>query len=354
MPEGNDQKARETQQALLRWFVRHKRDLPWRRTKDPYRIWISEVMLQQTTVDVVIPYYERFLTRFPTVVALARASDDDVLSLWSGLGYYSRARNLRRAAVEIAEKHLGRFPETMEAALTLPGVGPYTARAVTSIAFGVPVGVVDGNVRRVLSRWSAKRELSPKALQTLADRLVDRRQPGAWNEAVMELGATVCLPQSPRCASCPVASTCRGRLAPHKFPSPPPKKQATRIEITALAIQRRRNGRDEFLLARTSADKTLTPLFELPHTGLDPSPDTIKGRIRKRYGIAVRDLGRELARVEHAITTRRITARLFEASATPKRSSADLMWFDPATDEPLPLGGMSRKLLRASGAPSTR
>src|SRR5258708_575508 len=201
---------------LLGWFRQYQRDLPWRRTKDPYRIWLAEIMLQQTRVAAVIPYYERFLVRFPDVRALAAAPQEEVLRLWSGLGYYSRARNLQRAAQEIVAKHGGVFPRDEKDALALPGIGSYTAAAILSIAYGAKHAVLDGNVARVLARTfavhgdlrDAKRWQS---LQQSADALLDSKSPSDWNQAMMELGATLCTPQSPQCLLCPVTQFCQAR-----------------------------------------------------------------------------------------------------------------------------------------------
>jgi A/G-specific adenine glycosylase len=222
---------------LLAWFERQARDLPWRRTRDPYRIWVSEIMLQQTRVAAVVPYYERFLERFPDVVCWLRAEESEVLALWSGLGYYSRARNLLRAARMIHES--GRFPRSYEELRSLPGVGEYTAAAIASIAFGEPRAVVDGNVRRVLSRLSCGAEDPAR----LAQKLLDRQRPGDFNQALMELGAEVCRPRSPRCDVCPVARYCQGRRQGRQseFPERRPRAPRQRLRLT-LALVRRRGG----------------------------------------------------------------------------------------------------------------
>lgn len=201
---------------LLNWFRQFARDLPWRRTRDPYRIWISEIMLQQTRVAAVIPYYERFLARFPDIPSLAEAPEQEVLRLWAGLGYYGRARNLRHAAKKIVAEHAGGFPRKVEEAMDLPGIGRYTAAAVLSIAYGEKAAVLDGNVARVLARFSAMRGdiREPKrwaALQAMADGLLAGRAPGEWNQALMELGATLCTPRSPQCLLCPLTRSCEAR-----------------------------------------------------------------------------------------------------------------------------------------------
>lgn len=226
--------------SLLQWFRRNRRELPWRRTRDPYRVWVSEIMLQQTRVAAAIPYYERFLARFPTVQSLAAAPESEVLRLWSGLGYYSRARNLHRAAKEIVSRFTGRFPFTLDEVLSLPGVGRYTAAAVLSITHGAPLAVLDGNVARVLARLGAMRgDLRAPArwreLQGKAQRLLAPRQPGDWNQALMELGATVCTPRQPDCGACPLAGFCRARIRglTAVIPERRKKRAPVRIEIAA-------------------------------------------------------------------------------------------------------------------------
>src|SRR6266853_4739327 len=193
--------------ALLRWYDQHRRDLPWRETRDPYRIWLSEIMLQQTRVAAVLEHYRIFLERFPNVQALAAASEDAVLAAWSGLGYYRRARMLHRAAQQIAKQHGGRFPQNSETLLALPGIGRYTAAAIASIAFAEPIAVVDGNVERVLQRFVGINLTTPQIWQHAQALLADSR-PGDFNQAMMELGATVCVPREPRCPMCPVRRWC--------------------------------------------------------------------------------------------------------------------------------------------------
>jgi len=237
---------RQLQRHLLSWFDRRKRALPWRKTRDPYRIWISEVMLQQTRVAAVLPFYERFLARFPTVRALARAPQEAVLEAWAGLGYYSRARNLQRAAKEIVRKHRGRFPQILEDALALPGVGRYTAAAVLSIAFDAPLAVLDGNVARVLARLGARRgdvrqPAMWRRLQSAAEALLapaPHGTPGAWNQAMMELGATVCTPRAPACGECPVARFCRARAMglQEQIPGKRPKRAPVDVRLAAAVL----------------------------------------------------------------------------------------------------------------------
>jgi A/G-specific adenine glycosylase len=225
---------------LLGWFRQFQRDLPWRRTKNPYRIWLSEIMLQQTRVAAVIPYYDRFLERFPEVRALASASQEEVLRLWSGLGYYSRARNVQKAAQQIVSKHGGQFPIRLENALALPGIGNYTAAAILSIAHGEKLAVLDGNVARVLARLGAKhgdiREPQRwQELQKKADSLLDPKSPGDWNQAMMELGATLCTPKSPHCLFCPVAQFCEGRKLGIAESLPEKRKKRATVQVILAA-----------------------------------------------------------------------------------------------------------------------
>jgi A/G-specific adenine glycosylase len=225
---------------LLAWYRRVKRDLEWRRTRDPYRIWLSEIMLQQTRVAAVIPYYRKFLSRFPSVQHLARARIDSVLRRWAGLGYYSRARNLHRAARQIVELHGGSFPRQHAQALALPGIGSYTAAAVLSIAYDEPLAVLDGNVARVLARLSAIRgdlrlPSRWRELSATANGLLQRDSAGDWNQAMMELGATVCTPQSPRCTACPVEPWCRARALGIEATLPSPRVKASTVRMTLAA-----------------------------------------------------------------------------------------------------------------------
>ena len=238
MPPSRD--LAEIRKRLLSWFRKYRRAMPWRLNKDPYRIWVSEIMLQQTRVAAVIPYYERFLERFPDIRALAEAPEEEVLRLWSGLGYYSRARNLQRAAQQIVSTHGGEFPRTASEALALPGIGSYTAAAILSIAFGASHAVLDGNVARVLARLDAIRgDLREngrwRSLQESADAMLDPKSPSDWNEAMMELGAMICTPRSPQCLLCPVAGFCRARQLSLTDVIPEKRKKRATVEITLAA-----------------------------------------------------------------------------------------------------------------------
>ncbi|MGH9572874.1 MAG: A/G-specific adenine glycosylase [Candidatus Acidiferrales bacterium] len=234
---------------LLAWFAKNRRALPWRSSRDPYRIWIAEIMLQQTRIAAVVPYYDRFLEKLPTVQSLASARIDDVLRLWSGLGYYSRARNLHRAAQQIVIEHAGEFPRMADAALALPGIGQYTAAAVLSMAYDVPLAVLDGNVARVLARLKAVRGnlREPRRWRTLAksaQHLLAPYAAGDWNQALMELGEVICTPRNPLCADCPIAKVCRAHALglADRIPVPRRKRAPVKIRIAA-AILRDPEGR---------------------------------------------------------------------------------------------------------------
>ena len=270
---------------LLTWFSEQKRDLPWRRTKDAYAIWVSEIMLQQTRVTAAIPYYERFLARFPNFAALAVAGEEDVLRHWAGLGYYYRARNLQKAAQRMGE--LGAFPKDYDTILSLPGVGDYTAAAVASIAFELPHAVVDGNVVRVISRLMASDPGRKQIIET-AGRLLDRLHAGDFNQAMMELGATVCLPKNPHCLLCPVAKLCRARElgVQDQFPTPKVKGKNKQIERSLFWIERR----GKVLAWQRPAHARLMPGFwELPEQEQLPAVSATEELGAFRHGITFHD-----------------------------------------------------------------
>ena len=253
-------RAATLHRALGDWYARIRRDLPWRRTDDAYRIWVSEVMLQQTTVRAATPYYEAFVERFATLADLAAAREEDVLSAWSGLGYYHRARNLHRAARHVVERHAGRFPKTLEEALAVPGVGLYTASAVLSIAYGQPFPVVDGNVRRVLARLFALRGPEWRrdgAFYNLAEELLQRESPGDWNQALMELGATVCVPRNPACPACPLRAHCRAKALALVEELPEGKARRPSVDVTVAAALIEKD--DRLLLVRREAGRLPAP-----------------------------------------------------------------------------------------------
>ncbi len=321
---------------LVAWFDGDQRDMPWRRTDDPYRIWLSEVMLQQTRVDQARPYYERFVAAFPTVEALATAALDDVLRLWEGLGYYARARNLHKAARMVVETFGGRFPDTYDAIRTLPGVGAYTAAAVLSIAFDRPHAVLDGNVIRILTRvFTIEEEIGKsrtrKQLQRLADALLPPSRPGDFNQAMMELGATVCTPKAPRCPSCPLRLVCAAFTAgtPEAFPVKKKKAPVPHYDIAAGLLF---NDDDELLIQRRPEDKMLGGLWEFPGGKREPGEpieETCRRELREELGIEV-EIEELFGSVSHAYTHFKITLYAFRCrirSGTPQsREGLPLRW----------------------------
>ncbi|HEX2251652.1 MAG TPA: A/G-specific adenine glycosylase [Thermoanaerobaculia bacterium] len=369
--------ASATPAALLAWFDAHRRELPWRRDRDAYRIWVSEVMLQQTPVEAVLPYYERFLARFPDVAALAAAPVEEVLTLWSGLGYYRRARQLHAAARRIAEA--GGFPRTVEGLRALPGIGEYTAAAVASQAFGVVVPVLDGNVERVLARRLAA-DGDPKAapvrrrLRAAAAALLDPHRPGDSNQALMELGATLCVPRRPRCLLCPLRESdgggrCAGFVAgdPERYP-PPRRRRATQRQrrVAALVV---RDG-SVLLFRRPEDSELLAGTWELPWVevdggeepaaptggggrGADAASGEVAAGLARRYG-GRWHLGAALGRVRHGITYRAIEleVRRAEVSGGGVAEEGDPVpgWFAPERLASLPLSSLVGKALRTAGA----
>jgi len=281
--------------ALLAHYDEAARDLPWRRDSDPYRIWVSEVMLQQTRVETVLGYYEAWLRRFPDLDSLARASEDEVLKAWEGLGYYRRARNLHRGAQVVRDAHGGEVPQGYQALRELPGVGEYTAGAVASIAFGEAVPAVDGNVRRVLARLFDLPDPKPAWLRDTAGGLVDPQRPGDWNQALMELGATVCVPRSPRCVDCPLSQWCGARQAgtQGERPAPPRKKAVPRAHfVTAVVVDSRRRC----FLRRRPDGGLLGGMWAFPEAEIDDGVDADRSGGMDRGGAQVAEAARDLAR----------------------------------------------------------
>jgi A/G-specific adenine glycosylase len=300
----------------MRWYTASRRDLPWRRTRDPYAIWISEIMLQQTRVETVEGYYRRFLTAFPTVRSLAAAPLDKVLKAWEGLGYYTRARNLHRAAGMIVSRHGGKLPSTVEGLLELPGVGQYTAAAVASIAFGRDAVVLDGNVIRVLCRLfgisrDPRRAATQKQLLSLAESLLPRGRAGDFNQAMMELGATVCTPR-PSCDDCCIRACCTALRSgrQEKLPRKAPKKRLPHCDIAVGVV--RKGGR--ILIDRRRNEGLLGGLWELPggkRMAGETLEETVVREIREETGVRVKVI-RPLATVRHAYSHFKITMHAFE------------------------------------------
>ena len=298
---------------LLSWYSGRQRKLQWRQTRDPYRVWVSEIMLQQTQVKTVMPYYDAFLQRFPTVESLA--SVEEVLTLWSGLGYYRRARQMHLAAQQVAAGG-AMFPSSTRELMALPGIGPYTAAAIASIAFGEVVPVLDGNVERVLSRFLAlegnpKHSAMRKRLLEAASLMLDAERPGDSNQALMELGATVCRPKVPECRSCPLQEGCQAHLSgePLRYPTPKRRRATLRIEMAVALTEER--GR--VLLFRRPEDSVVLPgMWELPSVRYDSQIRTLEQRLSRVYG-GQWQLDSAIDTVTHQITHRALTVHVFRA-----------------------------------------
>jgi A/G-specific adenine glycosylase len=350
---------------LLHWFEINKRDLPWRLNRDPYRIWISEIMLQQTRVAAVIPYFEKFCAHFPDVNALAWAKQSEVLRLWSGLGYYSRARNMQAAAQQIVRDHAGIFPTTPENIRALSGIGAYTTNAILSIAFGEKHAVLDGNVARVVARLTAIRgDLRESAnwslLQKTADTLLAHESPGNWNQAMMELGATICTPRAPQCLVCPVEKFCRARqlgiqdLIPEKR-----KKRATVTVTLAAAILSDTQGRCLLLPPPKSNARKPTAediptlvsgMWHFPTIAVRKNPERELRNYLSEIFFNAKDLPHftSLKKVRHTVTYRAITLLpfLIEFKTLPNISGANIV---PLKDfAAVPVSNLTRKAARAA------
>ncbi len=320
---------------LIKWFEANARDLPWRRRRTPYRVWLSEMMLQQTQVDTVIPYFKRFVARFPTVLALADAPLDEVLKLWEGLGYYARARNLHRAAQVVSHELGGRFPRTVEGLLRLPGVGRYSAGAIASLAFGVDAPILDGNVARVLCRVYAierdPREARTRAaLWSLAGSLLPKGRAAQFNEALMELGATVCAPRAPKCDVCPIAALCEARRQgiQDRLPIRRAPKVTPHYDVTAAVI--RKNGR--VLIAQRPPEGMLGGLWEFPGGKRKPGEslkECLRREIREELRLEI-EVDEPITAVKHAYTHFRITLHAFACRVRSGRPQAigvaDFKW----------------------------
>ncbi len=334
---------RET--ALLAWYAEAHRRLPWRTEVSAYRTLVSELMCQQTRVETVLPYFERFMDAFPTVEALADAPTEAVLTRWAGLGYYSRARNLQRAAQAVVAG--GGFPRTVAGLRALPGVGPYTAGAIASIVFGADEPVVDGNVERVLSRWYAQELPTVRWSWERARAVLAPGRAGEWNQALMELGARVCTPRAPRCGGCPVATGCLGRDSPERYPGVKLKKAVPRRRAVAACVLD--DGR--VLLVRRPEGGRLGGLWELPGAELDdhvqPDANALVAALRARLGLAA-VVGAPLGTVAHTFSHLHLDTTVFTASLQSKPGSVAsdaLRWVHPAQADDLPLSTLARKTL---------
>lgn len=347
--------------ALLDWFAKQRRPLPWRATRDPYCIWVSEVMLQQTQVATVIGYYERWLRRFPDVGALASADTEDVLRAWEGLGYYSRARNLQRAAQHIVAQHGGQLPASVAQLLELPGIGRYSAGAIASIAFSLDEPVLDGNVVRVLTRIFALRgdpKRAPLAgrLWQLARELLPSGRAGEFNQALMELGATCCTARAPRCATCPVRSHCQALRLDRvvEFPETGPRPVVTR-EKRALAVVRR--PRRVLVVRAPAGAPRWAGMWQFPDVliaaGADPTP-ALEASVLRDTGVRI-EVGERVLELRHQVTRFRIDIAVFDCMARGGRARAiaydEVRWHDPAGLGELPMPAAHRRIARSLLSP---
>lgn len=332
---------RRFRSLLLKWFAANKRDLPWRRTQDPYKIWVSEIMLQQTRVAAVLEHYAEFLRRFPTAKLLAAAPEADVLAAWSGLGYYRRARMLHCGAKAVADEYGGVLPGTAEELRKLPGIGAYTSAAIASIAFGEAEAAIDGNVERVITRLAglssevaeSDAALRPR-IRTLADRLLDQAHPGDFNQAMMELGATTCLPRSPLCLQCPVASLCETR-GEHLVEKRRP--MLSREVAYALVLRSKPPQGTQVLLHQRSAQMTVMPgMWELPEIAVD-AYDAKAAEISVRHAIM---------QTNYQVRVHAIEQKDLDQSLLHKREER---WVQLEQLVSLPLTGLARKVLRRVG-----
>jgi A/G-specific adenine glycosylase len=335
---------------LLAWYDREKRDLPWRRTPNAYRTLVSELMLQQTVVAAVLPYFERFMARFPTLQALAAAREDEVLTLWSGLGYYSRARHLHRTARLLVDELGGRLPSDEEDLRQLPGVGAYTAAAVAAIVFSRRTLPVDGNVARVLARLLGERRPIDRpavraGLRAQGQPLVPARRPGDFAQAMMELGALCCLPREPRCGECPIAGFCRARAerAMDSIPARAKRPARRRIHLACVAVE----CQGRFLLVRRPAGTLLAGTWVLPLQEMRPGETATRAARRALTGLGLRLDGslKLLGDLRHVFTHRDATASVFRARTRGRVAVADARWARGDELTSMPLSSFSRKMI---------
>jgi len=350
---------------LLAWYAENHRDLPWRRTRDPYAIWVSEVMLQQTRVETVVPYYKRWLQRFPTIKRLALAKQGNVLATWEGLGYYRRALQLRQAARVITKEHGGRLPRSVASLRELPGIGPYTAAAIAAFAFGQDEIALDGNLRRVLARL-IDLEIDPRSedgearLDRWARRHLPRGKASDFNQALMDVGAQVCLPREPRCGVCPIRSRCRARLrgVQHLRPVRGRRKPAP-LRIATAGVVRRR-GR--VLIGRRPEGSLLGGLWEFPGgkcRSRESAGACLRRELREELGVEV-DVGQSLGIYRHAYTHFEVTVHAFECrlrrGVPSAREHTAIRWVHPARLRQYPMGNVARRIANevAAAGPKRR
>ncbi len=343
---------------LLNWYSRHARVLPWRGHPDSYAVWVSEIMLQQTRVEAVIPYFMRWMDRFPSIPELATAPEQEVLSLWEGLGYYSRARNLHKAAKMVVAEYGGQLPHDVDSLRKLPGIGRYTAAAITSMAFGQDVAALDGNIRRILSRvfdveTPADAPAGERILWLLAEENLPKRRAGDYNQALMDLGASICLPKNPRCLVCPLTELCKARIQgiQEQRPVLAPKKVVPHYTVTAAVIRRGK----KVLLAQRPADGLLGGMWEFPGGKVEPGEsleDCLRRELREELDIEV-GVGEPFGVYSHAFTHFRITLHAFLcelASGKPRPvQAAAVKWVLLTELSEYPMGKVDRQIARKLG-----
>lgn len=343
----------EITRLLLTWYLQNARQLPWRGVQDPYAVWVSEIMLQQTRVETVIPYYQRWMDRFPTVEALAQVDEQEVLRVWEGLGYYSRARNLHRAARVVMAQHDGRVPSTRQQLERLPGIGRYTAGAIASMAFGQDEPALDGNLRRVLARifnlsMPLQSPAGQQALEQVLNENLPHGQAGDFNQALMDLGATICTPRDPNCQQCPVNSVCQANLLGIQAQRPVSEVRPSipHYIVTAAVIQR--DGR--VLISRRPEDGLLGGMWEFPGGKQEPGEtlvDCLGREIREELGVSVQ-VGEELGIYRHAYTHFKVTLHAFYCrlgAEDPRQLKVtDLRWVLPRELPDYPMGKIDRQI----------
>jgi A/G-specific adenine glycosylase len=307
-------KRKDIQTRLLRWFKKNKRDLPWRKTADPYAIWVSEIMLQQTQVTTVLPYYRKFLKSFPTVRNLARADLSRVLKIWEGLGYYSRARNLHRASQIVLNHYHGRIPNTLEELANLPGIGRSTAGAILSFAFNKDAAILDGNAKRVLSRLfavsaSSEKRKTENTLWQISESLIPKGSSNPFNQALMDLGSMICTPRDPSCPECPLRTLCKGRRSgePERFPPKIPKKKIPHVEAVCAVIWKKR----KVLLNQRPPTGLLGGLWEFPNWKSESKSQlSLKGVLKKEMGMNV-DVKESIGTFRHTFSHFKLTLHVY-------------------------------------------
>lgn len=341
---------------LLAWYNTNKRDLPWRGVRDPYAVWVSEIMLQQTRVETVIPYYEKWLRRFPTVHALAKASERDVLNAWEGLGYYSRARNFHRAAKIVVKEHNGRLPRNLEKLQKLPGIGPYTVGALASILFGMDEPALDGNLKRVYARLFDVTQPVDSAegegiLWLLARKNLPKGRAADFNQALMDLGAMICLPKNPRCPTCPLRQICKAYGNGTQLLRPVKKtRQATPHHIHAAAVIVQRSGNtlyENVLLAKRPSNGLLGGLWEFPNARVEGDPARgLAKAIKSAYDLRLRVKRPDnpVAVLNHAYSHFRVTLHAFRCELVSQPDDKFLKWVPMRKLGDFPMGRIDRQL----------